>query len=376
MTLTTSLRTRPDVAQHFEAASRSPLAPKYVDALHGEWQLWNSPHAAMSSLALACANRPNAWHRLRFTTEAQQLAREVCRQDKKPTGKASYVAGRYWDRAVARVAEQPAARPDAFEVRAYVVELEQAANLSAWPGRAGTSDRLALAAVHSLAIERRTALLGLSCRDVGLRAGLGTGTAARALRRLEGAGWLVKAAPRLDPTHATTYRLTRPSDSDVMGHRVLPPTGEGTCPIVTTTVHVSLEQLASHDAFTHRALGRMASRVLPVLDDLQALTASEVASRLGVSRRSAFRALEALEAPGIVWRVRRGRAYEWTLRPASLDSLDEVAEAYGTTGTAARKAESVRLERQRYADHVADRDEHRRRVHAEGRASQRRKVAA
>lgn len=377
MNLVTSVINTPDRSQHFEPASRNPLAPKYADALQGDWQQWTSPHAAMSALALACVQRPNAWHRFRFTTEAEALAREVCRQDRKPLGKARFIAGRAWDRAVIFAAERPAAKPDAFEVRAYVVDLEQAANSSAWPGRAGTSDRLALAAVHSLAIDRRSSLLGLSCRDVALRAGLGTGTAARALQRLESAGWLVKAAPRIDPTHATTYRLSKPTDSDVMGHRVLPPTGEGTCPITTpSTVHVSLEDVASHDAFAPKALGRMASRVLVVLDDLQALTASEVASRLGVSRRSAFRALEALEAPGIVWRVRRGRAYEWTLRPERLASLDEVAAAYGTAGRAALSAERVRRERLAYAEQLDHRDEHRRRVHAEGRAFRRRKVAA
>jgi DNA-binding MarR family transcriptional regulator len=321
--------------------SRS-LRPVHTDALAGDYRPFGTPWTAMASTALAA--RCAGWNIEQWHVSGQALARELCAEHRKTRGRETYYLNRAWHRAAEYAADHPH-RSDHLAIRRRLVGLERAADASPFGGRTGNADRLALAAVHALADERRsTSGLALAIRDVAARSGLTVRTAARALHRLVQRGWLENRTITGDPTHAATYDLTAPAGVEI--DLADEETDEPRHPDA-----LGLLDLATHDAFHPMALGRTAARVMAVLPVLEGHTAAETAQRLGLHPTTVRRALERLEATGAAWRVRRGRCWTWTARPDALD-LDAIADASGTTGRLAARAEQIRRERDNWLDVV------------------------
>lgn len=324
--------------------SRSSLPAWAVDALHGE-HTYARNIGALAAVALAYCNAGRSKHE--FVHQAAGLAQLVSLDDKRPGRDARYLH-RAWD--FAQVRAQVPAEFRGQEVRQAVQAARERAELDRWAGQAGNSTRAVLEAVLVIAQERSTSTPALAVRTVAEHAGVGKSTAARGLARLVERGYLalVKVAHY---DQAATYRLS--ADSDVVGTRTTP-YGEGSVSQLFPFEPSRLAQYFASDAFAPGSpLGRTAARVLDALDELTELTPAQLSERLGLSTRCIRAALDRLEAVGVAQRHRAGRGWAWTGRHDELDA-QEISDAYGTTGTLARRADAFRAERNWYADRVQD----------------------
>lgn len=289
---------------------------------------------ALRAVALACVNHnvdPATYRGL-----AMDLARAAAREDHKASAlKALEYA---WKQASARASSHPA-KPDLHRIRAAHQAIEAEANATPWSGQAGNGDRCVLAGILAMAVERQTLLLALAVRDVAAASGVAKSTAARALKRLQTAGWLELVEQARDD-RAARYLLTTPA-TDKGGTPSLP-TGEEPLSHLRT---ITLQSVITHDAFASGALGRSAARVLVALPLMRGTSAHDIAEQLGLSTRTVRSALERLEAVGLAYQGPTG----WIGRPDDAD-FDEIARAYGTDGLLERRKLQHTQERQGYAD--------------------------
>lgn len=326
--------------------SRSSLPAWAVDALHGEHRYRRNWNALLAS-ALAHHNAGRSKHE--FIHAGEALARLCAEEDKRWSRSSSHYLHRAWSKAEKR-AQVPVQFRGQQEVRQAVQAARERAELDRWAGQAGNSTRAVLEAVLVIAQERSTSTPALAVRTVAEHAGVGKSTAARGLARLVERGYLalVKVAHY---DQAATYRLS--ADSDVGGTRTAP-YGEESVSQLFPFEPSRLAQYFASDAFAPGSpLGRTAARVLDALDELTELTPAQLSERLGLSTRCIRAALDRLEAVGVAQRHRAGRGWAWTGRHDELDA-QEISDAYGTTGTLARRADAFRAERNWYADQVQD----------------------
>jgi len=289
---------------------------------------------ALSAVALACVNKnidPATYRGL-----AMDLGWAAAREDHK--AHALKALDYCWNRALARARTNPA-KPDLARIANAHAAIEVEADGMAWSGQAGNGDRCVLAGILTMARERQTLLLALAVREVSAAAGVAKSTAARALKRLQGAGWLELIEPARDD-RAARYLLSTPS------------TGKGGTPSLPAGVEplshlrqIALSEVITHDAFAAGALGRSAARVLVALPLMEGITPQAVAARLGLSVRTVKTALERLEAVGLAYLGTNG----WIARPEAAD-LDEVAYAYGTTGLLEQRNLQHEREREGFAE--------------------------
>ena len=322
--------------------SRSPLPAWAVDALHGEHR-YVSNLGALAAVAIAYCNAGRTKHE--FIHQAEGLAQLVARDDRCPS-KATKALHRAWDYGQERAQVPPQFRGH-DQVRQAVQAARERASLDRWGGQAGNSTRAVLEAVLVIAQERSTSTPALAVRTVAEHAGVGKSTAARGLARLVERGYLVMVkVAHYD--QAATYRLT----DRCVGGTGTAPYREGSVSQLFPLEPSRLAQYFASDAFAPGSpLGRTAARVLDALDELDALTPAQLSERLGLSTRCIRTALERLEAVGVAQRHQAGRGWAWTGRHDELNA-QEIADAYGTTGTLARRADAFRAERNWYADRV------------------------
>lgn len=318
------------------APKRRNLDSRWHAVLDGRHD-YASDHAALSALASAAVNAGwsfaewSAWvteDSRRGLTRSYVLwetrkGREVPRSAHRRNG----LLRRVWEKSEEFTRRSPAFT-DEFAVRRWVEELRSLSMRDAWGGQAGNSDRLVLDALLDVAHEQRSTLVTIGVRNLSEATGVGRTTVSRALKRLAARGYLT-VAQESRGEHAHRYRLTTPN-RDLSGTPSLPDRG--------VDPRVPPVHLSRLDAFAPGALGRTAARVLAALDVSELLTAVEVAEFLGLTPRTVRRALDHLLAVGAVVRLPRDRKTSvWAARPVEEIDWDEVAEAYGTTGTADRR---------------------------------------
>lgn len=286
-----------------------------------EWEAWVT---ADSRRGLTAA----------YVLREKRRGREVLRSDHRRRR----LLTRVWQAAEDLAQDRPAFA-DPLAVRRWVEDLRRLADRHPWPGQAGNSNRLVLDALLDLALAQRTTVVTASVRAIEAQSGVTRTTASRALKRLTDRGWLSRAQEGRGE-EANRYQLRRPNVGQ-SGTPSLPHRGDDP--------RVPLCRLSALDAFAPGALGRSAARVLAALDPVETSTAANLAAALGLSRRTVYRCLDALLAAGVVVRVALdGRTAGWAVREElDLDGLlAEVADAYGTTGTAQRRLDAHDRERE------------------------------
>jgi len=264
-----------------------------------------------------------------------------------------------WAKAQRRVLERPPAA-DHLSVRAELAELLGAADTdpAAWAGAAGVTDRAVLAVLVDVAASACTLTPSASTRQLAEAANVSAGTAAVALHRLVGRGWL-RLEHHAQGTQAATWRLVRPD----------------TTPSPPAVVDAMLEQLPprplvpaggsarSHDAFAHTihgGLGRVAARIFDALDDgaYGGLTVAQLAALTGLHRRTIIRHLIGLQAAGLASCGGRGATWARTQAAADPDqlpgALTTAAALLGSTGATARRRARHTLQREGFTAYSTD----------------------
>ena len=264
-----------------------------------------------------------------------------------------------WRKAERRVLERPPAA-DHLSVRAELAELLAAADTDpgAWAGAAGVTDRAVLAALVDVAAAAATLTPSASTRQLAEAANVSAGTAAVALHRLAGRGWL-----RLEHSHqgtqAATWRLIRPAAA----------------PAAPAALDAVLEQLPprptvptggsarAHDTFAHTihgGLGRVAARIFDALDDgaYGGLSVGQLAVLTGLHPRTVIRHLIGLQATGLA--SCGGRGASWARSTAAADpdqlpaALSVAADLLGSTGATARRRARHALQREGFTAYWTD----------------------
>jgi DNA-binding MarR family transcriptional regulator len=315
---------------------RTALPSWAVDACHLEHEK-PSHLIALQAVALAYANCGRSQHE--FTADARELAEAAARDDK-ALRSATRKLHRAWEKAVTRVAENPA-QFDAFAIRRTITAIRKQADSEHWSGQAGNSDRAVLEAVLNLAEERNTLRLALSVRALSDGSGVAKSTAARALPRLTERGYLtVVKAGSLTKGEAAVFAV---HERERSGTRSTPRWGESVSQLVPRM------QFLTSDAFAPQALGRTGARVLAYLDELDERSPQAIAEASGLHIRTVRRALIALESVGVAQRHRQGHGFVWTSRLDAFDA-EEVASVYGTNGRAELRRRRHELEREGFTE--------------------------
>jgi len=330
---------------------------------HGRYA---SRSEAVLATALAAANAnwtETAWRQvlagsaLSDWAEQQHRKTGTSRHRNPPDAEHRLVAA--WAKATSRVATRPPVA-DAPSVRAELAALLAAAehNPALWRGAAGVTDRAVLAALVDIAAAAATLTPSASTRQLSEAANISPATAAIALRRLAGRGWLRLEYPAAG-TYAATWRLLRPEqllNPPAAVHEVL----EALPPRPLTPSGGSAR---AHDAFTHTVhggLGRVAARLFDVLDDgaYGGLSVAELAALTGLHRRTVLRHLVGLQAAGLVAAGDGGRRWARSLTagdPEQLKAaLDGAAVLLGCAGRAARRRERHAAQREAFTRYWTD----------------------
>lgn len=240
---------------------------------------------------------------------------------------------------------------DSEEILAEIEKLSVLAGRSSFLGVSGSTDRAVLAAVHSIGVSYRSLYVPLSRRTVSLKAGVSAPTAGRSLKRLRASGWLrLIRTSRQD--RAAVYQLSEPawcahnvpSDETLGGCR----TGQKLRDeVVDLSTSGLLRSVVGHDAFAHVGLGKGCLETLGALSDGEWRSCADVAELTGKHPGTVRRHVSKLREAGLVSDDGAG-AYVRTLGGDLGIRLTEVAEALGTAGVSARRAEVYAAERRRY----------------------------
>ena len=263
-----------------------------------------------------------------------------------------------WAKALRRVAERPPAA-DAPSVHAELAAVAVAAdhNPAAWRGAAGVTDRAVLAALVDVAAAACTLTPSASTRQLSEAANISPATAAVALHRLCGRGWL-RLEQAAAGTLAATWRLLRPDAVadppreveevlDALPPRPLTPAGSA----------------RGHDAFAHTihgGLGRVAARLFDALDDgvYGGLTVAQLAALTGLHPRTVGRHLIALQASGLAASGHGGHSWARSLTAGNPDllpaALAEAAALLGSTGVTTRRRERHTAQREAFITYWTD----------------------
>lgn len=355
----TSITAPSDGAQR-NAETSSRVSRRNLDAwaLHALDGKHNYPTHYQAALAVASHALARGWHRAQLWEQLETLARIDAQEAKRSPSPRRL--GRFINRAWDKAEQGRKTKTDPFSLRAALDAAREFLSGQKFTGRQN-SLALVMEAALDAAQTQKTLTPSLAVRSLELSTGLGKSSVARALKKLEALD-LLRQVSRSDGEKASTYRVLNTERMVAQGGtlKVLPHGGKGLSHLGTAT------ELAAHDAF--RALGRSAARVGAALDALEGFTPQELAQRLGLSAKTVRKALRELEAVGLAYRQRQGRAYAWTARPdaATEEALQRIALGYGTHGTRARREATTAAQRERWAQwHTQKRHalERRRRPH-------------
>jgi len=267
--------------------------------------------------------------------------------------------GAAWAKATRRVATRPPVA-DAPSVRAELAAVLGAAehNPALWCGAAGVTDRAVLAVLVDIAVAAATVTPSASTRQLSEAVNISPATAAIALRRLAGRGWLRLEYPAVG-TRAATWRLLRPeqlANPPAAVNEVL----EALPPRPLTPRGGSAR---AHDVFIHTVhggLGRVAARLFDVLDDgaYGGLSVAELAALTGLHPRTISRHLVGLQAAGLVAAGDGGRRWARSLSagdPGQLPgALEGAAVLLGCAGATGRRRERHAAQRQAFVTFWTD----------------------
>jgi len=209
-------------------------------------------------------------------------------------------------------------------------------NAQAWPGRSGTTDKLAYMSVLGIAWRvNRTDDVGVSVRELGELIGVAFETARRALRRLFERDLLRRAEDEQPKGRSSRFNVVLHNDVSLADDDAVLLRNEVSLTATTTILSLRpktdlVTQQSVPDAFrTQKGLGKTAYLVLGQLEDAHPQTASELATRVGKHRSTVSRSLRQLESAGLALETPNG----WRKEPADLQQL---AEDLGTAGAAER----------------------------------------
>lgn len=259
----------------------------------------------------------------------------------------------HWTRAVRHVAatprqlgDDPTFDPRADALAAVVEDLQIRADASPgrWSTGSGPADRRVLDVLCLLALQGLTSTVEADIRRLALHAGIGRETARTALLRLASDGWIVCAqnaeGPRgarwnIDPQGTIHIHFNR-----TRSQAVTRPEGAGAARrgflIALLTTRTTA---ARHDAFLpHRGLGLLAGNTYARLT--RTTTTHDLAHSIGIDAGTLDRTLDRLAGHNLIHHTPAGWA------PTRHDRRDAVANALGTTGTLAERAERYTVERE------------------------------
>ncbi|PRY08413.1 hypothetical protein [Kineococcus rhizosphaerae] len=208
-------------------------------------------------------------------------------------------------RADEKIADSPAIRSRQEAVQ-HLGMVRAAADAADWSGRSGGSQRTVLAAFLAVASRTNKVMVGMSLRQLSEEANVGRGTAERAVKALQAAGWLTVMSGGEEGLSAV-YSLHVPATLTV----------RETVEVENLSVpEVSAVML--HEAFTWRGLSATAAQVWVVLSDVEGQTQKAVAAASGKSLPTVRKHLRALKQYGLVAQNAEGG---WLRLDADLDAV-------------------------------------------------------
>lgn len=214
-------------------------------------------------------------------------------------------------------------------VGAEIAELRAAVEGTAWPGHAGASEYAILMALVAVMSVARQNPFSASQRQLAELAGVTKKTAQRAIRRLQGLGWL----RIIGVDKSCVYLLQTP--------------GAVLTPLSSLSTHVDngVATAPSHDVWRHRGLGKHSEHLYRRLTELgHGAPVSQLADLLHRRERGVRETLSKLENVGLVERSGT-RPPVW--RAIERD-LGEVAGEVGTYGVGVKQRQLHTAERQRF----------------------------
>jgi len=268
------------------------------------------------------------------------------------TRSSTAVLRHHWTRAVRHVAaaprqtgDDPTFDPRADAVAALVENLQTRADASPgrWSTGSGPADRRVLDVLCLLVLQGLATTVEADIRRLALHAGIGRETARTALLRLAASDWIVCAQNaegpngarwNIDPqatvhthtNHARSQADTRPAGAGAARRGLL------------ITLLTRRTEAARHDVFLpHRGLGLLAGNTYARLT--RTTTTHDLARSIGADTSTLERTLDRLAGHGVIHPVAAGWA------PARHDRRDAVADALGTSGALAQRAERYTVER-------------------------------
>ena len=264
-----------------------------------------------------------------------------------------------WAKAVRRCVQRPPVA-DAPSVRAELAEVLAAAdrNPLLWRGAAGVTDQAVLAALVEIAVLACTVTPSASTRQLSEAANISPATAAVALARLRGRGWL-RLEQAAGGTHAPRWRLVRPA--------ALPEPARAVERLLETVPARSVTPVGGsargHDAFSHTihgGLGRVAARLFDALDDgvRGGLSVRQLGALTGLHPRTIGRHLIALRSAGLVSAGGGGRSWARSLSagdPRQLaGALTDAAVLLGCAGVTEHRRRRHAAQRQAFVTYWTD----------------------
>lgn len=246
-----------------------------------------------------------------------------------------------WAKAVARVRANPAIS-DPQAALQEVGEIRTTFRARPLQGRTAVVDSLVLEFYHQEATRRRRVRVYLPVRTIAEKVGVSRATAARAVKRLAEAGWLVETQRRELVSHANEYRLTVPPAAQAVLHSETqgrsPSTGREDCVSSCNRPVDQAMQTSGEDIFL--LLGKHCALLYAALTD-QGMTVRQLAETTGVHRTTAWRHLKNLRDLGL--------AAEADGLWASTDKpLGDAAEAAGAVGMKEQRQFRHELEKTRW----------------------------
>lgn len=226
-------------------------------------------------------------------------------------------------------------------------------------GRTGATDWAVYMALVRLAQDLGNFTFDHSCRQIGEKAGLGgmhskpALTVSRSCRRLV-AGGLLSVLWRGRGAMSTVWQLTDPSQLLRQPCRVkgsiMPYSGEK--PLAYGVPNATAVAMTAHPAWDRKGFGPTRQRIYGTLLET-ALTVSELAQEIGLSRGTVHRNLPLLEEHGMVRRiVVEDLADHWT---AVVCDLDEVADLLGVLDVGHRRKQAHKKQTQDWRSYLRTR---------------------
>lgn len=240
-------------------------------------------------------------------------------------------------------------------VRAKLAELSNRVDEHVRTGRTANTDRVVALALVAWAHEIGTWVVGAGARDLAERAGVGSGTASRALKRLAGMGLIRPEEGSRQLGHSKRWTINMDWAPDgvptTKGH-VEGQTGSHVPDIGGKSTYVPLcHSGTGHPAFLGSALGRTAERLWLDLSENGEATVADLADRLGMNRRTVRRNLEdRLVANHLVVKSEGSPSAYSVASGVDTDALDRIAEACGTLDWDERTADRHERERTGHAE--------------------------